>query len=49
MKFTIEYDGQRKTVSAKPTASVLDVLEIAFPAIAKFDMEKVVIVSSAKG
>lgn len=49
MKFTIEYNGDRKTITAKRTATVLEVLELAFPNVSKFDMEKVTVISSKGG
>ena len=44
MKHTIEYDGVRKTVEAKRTATVLEVLERAFPAVGRFDFSKVKVI-----
>lgn len=48
MKHTIEYNGERKTVIAKSTATVNEVLAIAFPHVRSFDMSKVVINSTGR-
>jgi len=52
MKHTIEYDGERKTVEAKRTATINDVLDIAWPGLTwkpDFSYDKVVCVSTGKG
>ncbi len=48
MKFTIEYNGDRKTVSAKPTATVCEVAEIAFGYLPSAEYAKVIVHGSGK-
>ena len=46
MKHTVEYEGERKTVEAKRTATLIEVLELAFPRIVTFDFTKVRVIGS---
>lgn len=48
MKHTIEYNGERKTVDAKRTATIGEVLAIAFPSVWTFDYTKVKCLGSGK-
>lgn len=49
MKHTIEYNGERRTVEAKRTATINDVLEVAFPNLTwPIDYTKVVPVATGK-
>lgn len=51
MKHTIEYNGERKTVEAKRTATVSEVLELAWPGITwrqDFSYDKVRCIGAGK-
>lgn len=49
MRHTIEYNGERRTVEAKRTATVNEVVELAFPELGwSYDLRNVVCVGAGR-
>ncbi len=48
MKHTIEYNGERKTVEAKRTATIAEVAEIAFGYLPSTEYSKIICHGSGK-